>query len=134
MKTAFAFAMMIGCTVIANLLLKVGASSSTPSRMLFGYLDWRVPAGLAFFGCAGIVYAWLLHWVPLNVAQSFAAAQYVAVIIVSAFVLSEEISPARWLGIALIALGIAVVGANTSTRAPRGDQTLPASNGVTEPS
>jgi undecaprenyl phosphate-alpha-L-ara4N flippase subunit ArnE len=79
-------------------------------------VDWRVLAGLALYGCAGIAYAWLLQWLPLNVAQSFAAAQYVAVIIASALLLSEEISLARWIGIALIAIGIVVVG--TNMRAP----------------
>jgi undecaprenyl phosphate-alpha-L-ara4N flippase subunit ArnE len=108
-----AFTVMIGCTVAANLFMKIGASAPGPQRLIAGLLDWRLVVGLAFFGCAGIVYAWLLRWVALNVAQSFAAAQYVAVIIASAYLLSEQISLVRWAGIALIATGIIVVGATT---------------------
>jgi drug/metabolite transporter (DMT)-like permease len=115
MKTALAFTMMICFTVLANLLLKAGASAAFPQRIFPGFVDWRVIAGLASFGCGGIVYAWLLQWVPLSVAQSFAAAQYVAVILASAFVLSEDVPSARWVGIALITLGILVVGLNSST-------------------
>jgi len=122
MKTVLAFTMMFGCTVMANLLLKAGASAVPPQRLFLGFVDWRVIAGLASFGCAGIVYAWLLQWVPLNIAQSFAAAQYVAVILASALVLSEDVPPVRWLGIALIALGIIVVGASSSMPAPQGNQ------------
>jgi drug/metabolite transporter (DMT)-like permease len=43
------------------------------------------------------------------VAQSVTAAQYIAVILASAVVLAEPISGPRWVGIALIACGIAIV-------------------------
>jgi drug/metabolite transporter (DMT)-like permease len=122
-KIALAFLAMVGCTVMANLLLKIGASAIVPQRPFPGFVDWRVIAGLASFGCAGLVYAWLLQWVPLNVAMSFAAVQYVAVILASALVLAEEVPPARWLGIALIALGIIVVGVNSP--APHQDLNTP---------
>lgn len=35
---------------------------------------------LALFGCGGIVSAFLLRQVPLNIAQVFAAAQFVGVV------------------------------------------------------
>jgi drug/metabolite transporter (DMT)-like permease len=44
------------------------------------------------------------------VAQSFAAFQFVAVIVASAWFLGEPISGVRWLGIALIVAGILAVG------------------------
>jgi undecaprenyl phosphate-alpha-L-ara4N flippase subunit ArnE len=132
MKIILAFSMMIGCTVMANLLLRAGASAAVPQRLFPGFVDWRVIAGLASFGCAGIVYAWVLQWVPLNIAQSFAAAQYVAVILASALVLSEEVPPARWLGIALIALGIIVVGASSSTPASPSTQSEAAKPPITK--
>jgi uncharacterized membrane protein len=46
---------------------------------------------------------------PLNVAQSYAAAQFVAVILASAILLGESIIVMRWLGIILITAGILVV-------------------------
>jgi drug/metabolite transporter (DMT)-like permease len=72
-------------------------------------LNWRVVAGMASFGGAAIFYTILLRSLPLNVAQSFTAAQYIAVILASAVVLAEPISGPRWVGIALIACGIAIV-------------------------
>jgi drug/metabolite transporter (DMT)-like permease len=56
-----------------------------------------------------LIYAWILAFLPLNVAQSFTAAQFIAVILASAVFLSEPIPVARWLGIALIFVGILVV-------------------------
>jgi undecaprenyl phosphate-alpha-L-ara4N flippase subunit ArnE len=47
---------------------------------------------------------------PLNIAQSFAAGQFIAVILAASLVLSEAISTAQWVGIFLIAAGIAIVG------------------------
>jgi drug/metabolite transporter (DMT)-like permease len=56
---------------------------------------------------------------PLNVAQSFAALQFVAVILASAWFLGEPISGVRWLGIALIIAGILTVGISGGVLADR---------------
>jgi drug/metabolite transporter (DMT)-like permease len=111
MKVALGFILMITCTVVANLLMKAGAMAG-PSGRILNAVHWKTLTGLAAFGCAGLIYAWVLKWLPLNVAQSFAAAQFVAVILASAIVFAEPISAPRWLGISLIALGIALVGAS----------------------
>jgi drug/metabolite transporter (DMT)-like permease len=100
---------MISCTVAANLLMKTGADGDSSGRLL-GLVHWKTIAGLAAFAMAGVVYAWLLRWLPLNVAQAFASAQFVAVILASAIVLAEPIPPSRWAGIVLIVCGILLVG------------------------
>ncbi len=111
MKTVLAFAMMISFTVVANLLLKMGAVAGVPGQTpLVHLLNWRVMLGLFSFGAAAFFYLLVLQWLPLNVAQSFAALQFVAVILASSWYLSESIAPSQWVGIAFIALGIAVVG------------------------
>jgi uncharacterized membrane protein len=50
----------------------------------------------------------------LDLAQSFAAAQLVAVIMASSLILSEQNSITRWIGIGLIATGILVVALSWS--------------------
>jgi hypothetical protein len=57
-----------------------------------------------------LFYARVLRLLPLNVAQSYAAAQFIAVILASKLILGEPIPLARWAGISLIAAGI-IVGA-----------------------
>lgn len=109
LKIIIALIVMISCTVVANLFMKIGAMVPSSERVLFDLLSWKSLFGIFVFGCAALIYAWLLHWLPLNVVQSFAAAQFVAVIIASSVVLSEEIPLARWIGILLIATGIFVV-------------------------
>lgn len=113
MKTFCAFVAMITFTVMANLLMKMGADSlNAEASFWIRLLSWRLLLGLTFFGCAALIYIAILSWLPLNVAQSFAAAQFIAVILASWIVLSEPIGPVQWAGIALISAGIAVVGWN----------------------
>jgi drug/metabolite transporter (DMT)-like permease len=111
MKIVLVLFGMIIFTVAANLLLKTGAVSSGPAQGEISHLlNWRVILGLASFGLAACFYIVILQWVPLNVATSFAAGQYIAVILAAAWILSEPIGYSQWSGITLIALGIAIVG------------------------
>lgn len=111
MKIFIAFVLMIGCTVAANLLLKTGASELDFSEGLFAKApSWQLIGGMICFGMAAVIYALILSWLPLNVAQSFAAAQFLAVIFAARFILSEPINMPQWIGIAFIAFGIGIVG------------------------
>lgn len=111
MKIVFAFVAMISCTVAANLLMKTGASGQDAGAdFLSKATSWPVLLGVACFAAAAILYVLILSWLPLNVAQSFAAAQFIAVILAARIVLAEPISDPQWVGIAFITLGIGIVG------------------------
>ncbi len=112
MKVIVTFILMISCTVIANLLMKTGASGMEPgfAGFLSRLMAWRVLLGLTFFGTSAMLYLLILSWLPLGVAQSFAAAQFIAVILASWLILAESISIGQWIGMCLISIGIAVVG------------------------
>ena len=60
MNVILGFVVMVGCTVAANLLMKYGASDGNGSFAVLG-VSWRTVLGLAVFGLAGVVYAWLLR-------------------------------------------------------------------------
>jgi undecaprenyl phosphate-alpha-L-ara4N flippase subunit ArnE len=109
MYYVISFALMIGFTVAANVFLKAGAMVPAPERTIAGVCDWRTLLGFVFFGTAAVVYSGVLQWLPLNVAQSIAASQFVAVIVASALILAEPIPLVRLLGIVLIMAGIVVV-------------------------
>jgi drug/metabolite transporter (DMT)-like permease len=98
-------------TVPANLLIKAGAEAARLSgHPLAGLMNWYILGGLSAFGCAVLIYLLVLQQLPLNVATSFAASQFIAVVIASAILLSEPVPPLRWVGIAMIATGIVLVG------------------------
>jgi undecaprenyl phosphate-alpha-L-ara4N flippase subunit ArnE len=111
-RTVLYFVGLITFVVIANLLMKTGAVMGRESggSMLAQLLNWRIIMGMACFGAGALCYVLVLRTLPLNVAQAFAAAQFVAVILASAFVLSEPIGPLQWVGIGLITSGIAILG------------------------
>ena len=112
MKTLLAACGMITFTVIANLLLKTGAvlGREAGGPWWAQLVNWRVAGGFGSFAVAALFYTVLLRTVPLNVAQSFTAAQFIAIVLAAALVLSEPIGGVRWIGIVLIAAGIAIVG------------------------
>ena len=109
MYFVISFALMIGFTVAANVFLKTGAMVPAAERTIMGVCDWRTLLGFVFFGTSAVVYSGVLQWMPLNVAQSLAASQFVAVIVASALILAEPIPPVRFIGSALIVIGIVVV-------------------------
>lgn len=110
MKTILAFVAMVTCTVVANLLLKTGAVAAESGPGQFSHLlNIRVLFGLISFAIAAMLYVVVLQWIPLNVAQSFLAVQFIAVIVASAWLLAEPIGQLQWVGIALIAAGISFV-------------------------
>ena len=108
MKLVLAYMAMISFTVAGNLLLKTGATAY--SGVLWNLLNWRVAAGLATFALGAVFYVLILTRLPLNVAQSFAALQFVAVVVASLVVLHEPIGTLRWIGIGFIVVGILLVG------------------------
>lgn len=122
MKTAALLLFMISFTVIANLLLKQGAMVPASERVFLGIFGWKSFLGFVGFACAGLIYAVVLRWLPLNVAQSFASVQFVAVILASAIILSESIPPLRWLGIALITAGVLFVSLTVENSGNSGPQ------------
>src|SRR4051812_11489311 len=100
---------MVSFTVAANLMLKLGAMEPPAARIVLGIIGWKSLAGLCLFGCAGLIYAIMLRFVALNVAQVFSAAQFIGVIIAAWLVLAEPISWPRWIGIAFTCTGILMV-------------------------
>ncbi len=93
---------------LGNVLLKIGAQDSASRNLIFGFLAWQTIAGMLAFGCGLIAYAWALKQFDLHTAQIVVSLQYVCIILLSYFLLGEQISMNQWIGIALIGLGLFV--------------------------
>lgn len=109
-KTAIMLALMISMTSAGNLLMKLGSATPPEQRFLFGLLGFKTMLGIAIFAGSVLLYARILEDLPLNVAQSFAALQFVAVLLAANFVLGEPITALRAVGMGLIVAGIVMVG------------------------
>jgi len=110
MKIALGMLIIVASTVVANVLLKIGAVAGESSKIFFGVLGWTGAAGLCFYAIAALIYAWVLSFVPLHMAQVIVAAQFIGVILAARLFLSESINLAQWGGVALIAVGIVITG------------------------
>ena len=107
------------CTVIGNLLLKVGAGEKGVSTIWpLSLLNMQTFLGAITFSLAMVFYIMVLKRTALNLAQSIFAAQFVFVILAANIILDEPIGIYRWLGIALIALGLFVVAVAPATNLP----------------
>jgi multidrug transporter EmrE-like cation transporter len=91
-------------TIIANASFKVSAQSTSWRSFLL----WQVAGNLAGFATV-ILLTWLLRYQPLSVAFPLTTGLGVigVQIIASHWLFGEAISMERWIGAALIILGIA---------------------------
>jgi drug/metabolite transporter (DMT)-like permease len=95
-----------------------GVSLHNPAGLLLAILNPWVAAGilllLAFFAC----YMSALSWADLTYVLPATSLGYVLVALIARFTFHEQISPTRWLGIALIAAGVGFVAAGPSVTVP----------------
>jgi len=94
------------------------------SGLLLAILNPWVTAGilllLAFFSC----YMSALSWADLTYVLPATSLGYVLVALIAHFSFHEEISTTRWLGIALIAVGVGFVAAGPSVTPSRHQHAL----------
>jgi len=108
-------AVFVLMTAGANVMQKKAITSLGPTRDLSIELLWRLArspylwSGMAAYAIALGMYLILLTRLPLNVATSIAALNFVAVLLASRIVLGEPIPPLRYVGFGCILLGIYVV-------------------------
>jgi drug/metabolite transporter (DMT)-like permease len=104
-----------GDSLLARGMKNLGSVSlHNLSGLLLSILNPWVTAGilllLAFFTC----YMSALSWADLTYVLPATSIGYVLVALIAHFSFHEQISPTRWLGIALIAAGVGFVAAGPS--------------------
>lgn len=69
--------------------------------------------GIVMYGAATVLWLAVLSRLPLSVAYPLQSAAYVLGLLVAAWLFRETVPPHRWLGVAVIAAGIALVSWKT---------------------
>src|ERR1041385_538761 len=108
-------AISVICVAIYELLLKRGASETAnvnPSWSwtgLTGLASIYVWIAIVFVIISLITWLYVLRYLPLSIAFPLAQSVHVLVPLGSWLILGENIIPLRWIGIALVSLGLAIV-------------------------
>lgn len=107
-------------TISGQLLLKrgmtgIGKSGAAGSGVFVKMIlsPWVI-GGLAVYFMGVISWILALSSLPLTLAYPFGSLSYVGIFIASYFLFKEKITPARWLGIAIIVSGLIIIGFSSS--------------------
>lgn len=125
LKTWICAAVVILSNVSGNFLLKWGMPSELPTPLDYITVLFRPVVALGVL----LLILWLasrmalFSWADLSYVLPVTAAGYVLVAIAGRVLLHEQISDRRWAGIALIMLGVVLVGGGTApqTTRPKGE-------------
>jgi drug/metabolite transporter (DMT)-like permease len=119
-KTYFLILLMVLFAPLGNVLLskgmkEIGSAINWAPADVFpilakiltsGYIWLGIACLLAFF----VAYMLVLTWADYSYVQPASAFSYAVVAVLSYFLLGEVVPPLRWAGIAVICLGVLVVG------------------------
>jgi drug/metabolite transporter (DMT)-like permease len=127
-KTFFLIAIMAVAGPLGNALLgkgmkHMGTVAAWPPAMLV-HAGMRVFAsGTIWLGVASLItfflaYILVLSWADYSYVQPASSFSYAVVAFLGYFLLGESISPLRWVGIAVICMGVFVVGRTSPRSTP----------------
>lgn len=106
-----AIGLIILCTAftsVAQLLLKTG--SQTLAFDFFQLItNYYLLAGLASYGLGALLLIKSLKWGELTLLYPLVATSYIWVSLLSIFFLNETMNFYKWLGVAIILLGVVVI-------------------------
>ena len=108
----------LGNVLVGKGMKSVGEITSWAPKALFDFF-WRafttptiwlgIAALLAFF----VAYMLVLSWADYSFVQPATSVSYAVVAFLSIFLLHEIVKPTQWVGVAIICLGVFVVGSTT---------------------
>lgn len=111
--------LMVLCTSTGDVLLKGGMRSIGPVRFepaaLVSTFAKTVTSGMIWLGIACLLsammcYLMLLSWADYSYVMPASSFGYAVVALMGMLVLREDVTSVRWAGVALICLGVALVG------------------------
>ena len=119
-KTCLLILLMVIFGPLGNVLLgkgmkRIGTVSLGTTAEAFDVLSRVLTSGTIWLGIGSLMtffvaYTLVLSWADYSYVQPASSVGYGVSALLGYFMLSEPVSPLRWLGIAIICLGVLVVG------------------------
>lgn len=119
-KTYISILLIIALNPLGNVLLgagmkRVGALTSSDPLDLFHFFVRAISSGTVWLGIGALLmffvaYMVVLSWADYSYVQPTSSIACFTVALLGHFVLHEVVSPLRWAGIAIVCLGVFIVG------------------------
>ena len=105
----------LGDVFLAAGMKKVGALNMQDPASVFHFFTHAFASGTVWLGVLLLLaffisYTLVLSWADFSFVQPASSLSYVIVALLGHFFLREVVSPMRWTGIALLGLGVLIVG------------------------
>lgn len=71
--------------------------------------EWKIVVGTAMLALFFFLWLAVLSWEDLSVALPLQALNYVLVALLAKYILHEQISPLRWVGIIMVCIGVMLI-------------------------
>ena len=94
---------------LGQLILKSGMNQVGEFTLVKAFTNPLVLLGFSFYGASAVLWLLVLSREALSFVYPLVAMSYVITVILSRFVLHESVPSLRWLGLAVIVLGILLV-------------------------
>jgi len=118
-KSILLILLSIGIAVGGQILLKLGMNKIGPiaidsmgslGKLFIGvFKSPMVLVGLFLYVISAAIWLIVISAVDLSFAYPFIGLTYVLILLVSKFVLKEDVNPIRWAGAAIITVGVIVI-------------------------
>jgi len=118
-KSILLILLSIGIAVGGQVLLKIGMNRMGPinidsisslGHFFLGILKSpTVLVGLFLYMISAAIWLIVISIVDLSFAYPFIGLTYVLILVVSKFVFKEDVNPIRWIGTAIITIGVIVI-------------------------
>jgi len=82
------------------------------SALVAGGVPRWIAVGVALFTVQALLYTGALHYVEVSIALPIGSVSYVVVAVLSQAYLKEPVTRTRWIGIALIMVGVGLLAAD----------------------
>lgn len=111
MNRAKVFLLTLFCALLASLgqtFFKIG-SKTVNANLISWITNWRIILGMCLYGLSAILFIVALKHGKLSILYPIIASSYIWVMVISHFILKEQINYFNWIGVFLIICGVFMI-------------------------
>ena len=115
-SVVFAVAGQLTLKTAMDSIGRIGKGTAVGETLLRAAKEPRLWLGLAIFGVSAVFWLVVLSRVRLSVAYPVVGISYILIVLLARFGLHEHVPALRWIGVTVIAVGIAIIGISFRTK------------------